>query len=559
MHLFSFPRLVLITATSVGLAACGGNAPTLTVPVSAPNAYLLTTDDSIVGVDLDSMEFARSVRGIPRATTASTTPNPQALEPNEVIQDIDYRNSEGALYALTKDGTKGRIIRIEPSSGAILRVSTLVSEINGSPIALSSTSSYTIDFNPVVDRLRVIGSEGANLRVDVNTGDTISDGNIETGHTITAAAYEDSFSSSGRTTQLLTLDSIADSVNLQDPPNSGSQSPLKMLLGTTNVERIDGYDINPSNNAGLAILSVGGTQQLFNINPSAAGNAASLLAAPPRLTSGIKYKALTFITTANPTVLALTKDNRFSSFNANTPNQVSNPVTISGLTAPEKVIGIDFSQSARKLYALTDTSNVYTINLNPPAVSGNPDAGAATLVSTLNQKLKTPNITYTMDFNPFVGTAPNPNLLRLIGSNNDNAEVTVQDGTVILNKAISGAATPLVKAAAYVNNFRGTSPTRLLVIDQASNSLSMQDISTDMARQGSLTRLAALGITLDPSSPVGFDISGRNNENQLLMARTTPNSNFSLYRVNSAVTSNPLTLVGAIASSSDFIDIAIRF
>ena len=548
MPLFSFPRLLLITATSVGLAACGGNAPTLTVPVSAPNAYLLTTDDSIVGVDLDSMEFARSVRGIPRATTASATPNPQALEPNEVIQDIDYRNSEGALYALTKDGTQGRIIRIEPSSGAILRVSTLVSETNGSPIVLSSTSSYTIDFNPVVDRLRVIGSNGANLRVDVSTGDTATDTNIAAGNTITGAAYEDTFSSTGRGTRLFTLDSSNDRVNLQDPANSGAQFDRGSLLGSTNVSSIDGYDIDPATNNGLALLTVGGTQQFYNVNPGASGgaNAASFFAAPPRLTGNIKFKSFTFITTANPTVTALNSNNRIRTFRANQPSVVSNEVNLTGLTGAEKIIGVDFRQTDRTLYALSDASKIYSVATD----------GTLTNVSTLDKPINTGSTQYTLDFNPLIPTSDSlQNRLRLIGADGSNVVVNVETGAVGTNTPLTPS-TPVVNGAAYLNNFRTSTVTSLLVINRANSSLNVQDTST-----GVLTRLSALGITLDSTSPVGFDISGRNNENQLLMARTTPNSNsnFSLYRVNSAVTSNPLTLVGAIASSSDFIDIAIRF
>ena len=348
MHRFSFSGLLLLSAISAGLAACGSSTTTFTVPVSAPNAYLLTSNDQIVGVDLDSMEFARSVRSIPRATTASTTtPNTLALEPGEVIQDIDYRNSEGVLYALTTLSGKGYIIRIDPSSGVILRVSTLVTEGTTTQIALSDTS-YTIDFNPEVDRLRVIGSNGSNLRVDVSTGDTLTDTNIQSGNTITGAAYEDSFSSAGRGTQLFTLDSSMDRVNLQSPPNDGTQSNLKSLLGnTTDVESINGYDINPGNNTGLALLTVGGSQQFYNINPGATGNAASLFAAPPRLTGGITYKSFAFLTTANPTVTALTSTNKIRTFRANQPSDVSAEIPLSGLTGTgaEKVIGLDFRHS----------------------------------------------------------------------------------------------------------------------------------------------------------------------------------------------------------------------
>lgn len=549
MHLFSFPRVLLITAASAGLAACGGNAPTLTVPVSAPNAYLLTTDDSIVGVDLDSMEFARSVRGIPRATTANTA---GALDPTEVIQDIDYRNSEGALYALTKTGTQGRIIRIDPNSGTFIRLSTLVSDGTTTQIALTDTS-YTIDFNPVVDRLRVIGSNGANLRVDVSTGDTATDSNIAAGNTITGAAYEDTFTSTGRGTRLFTLDSSTtnDRVNLQNPPNDGTQSDPKSLLGSTNVDSIDGYDINPVNNAGLALLTVGGAQQFYNINPgvSGAANAATFFAAPPRLTGSIKYKAFTFITTANPTVTALTSSNKVRTFRANQPSNVSDEVTLTGLgTSGEKVIGIDFRQSDRTLYALSDASTIYSVATT----------GALTNVRTLGTPLNGAT-QYTLDFNPLTPTTGSTqNRLRLIGADRSNAVVNVEDGVVSGNSAVTGTPAPIVKAAAYFNNFRTSTVTSLLVIDRASSSLNTQDFSTTPS-QGALTRLSTLGITLDSTSPVGFDISGRNNENQLLMARTAASGNFSLYRVNTSATTSPLTLVGTLASSSDFIDIAIRF
>lgn len=550
MHLFSFPRLLLITATSVGLAACGGNAPTLTVPVSAPNAYLLTTDDSIVGVDLDSMEFARSVRGIPRATTASSTPNPQALEPDEVIQDIDYRNSEGALYAFTIIGSRGHIIRIDPNSGAILRMSSLMSEgSTPTPIALTAPN-YTIDFDPVEDRLQVIGINGQNLRVDVSTGETFTATNI-TGGMISGAAYEDSFSNiNGRETRLFTLDSSANPDRLnQQEPDAGTQSNTKTLLAGSNVESIDGYDINPANNNGLALLTLGGTQQFYNVNPSASGgaNAASLFAAPPRLTGNIKYKSFTFITTANPTVTALTSNNKIRTFRANQPSVVSNEVSLTVLTGAEKIIGVDFRQSDRKLYALSDASKIYSVATN----------GTLTNVSTLQgTALNTVSggTQYTLDFNPVRPTSDSPeNRLRLIGADGSNVVVNVETGAVGSNTPLTPS-TPVVKGAAYLNNFRSSTMPSLLVINSANSSLNVQDTST-----GVLTRLSALGITLDPNSPVGFDISGRNNENQLLMARTAASGNFSLYRVNSAITSNPLALVGVIPDSDTFIDIAIRF
>jgi len=527
MHRFSLLRLSLLTAISAGLAACGGNAPTLTVPVSAPNAYLLTSNDQIVGVDLDSMEFARSVRTIPRIPEGESS---NALETGEFIHDIDYRNSEGAIYALTTTGTKGRIIRIDPSSGGMLRISEL-------PTNLENNVSYTIDFDPVEDRLRVIDSDGTTLVVDVMTGESQPVSDSPSG--VTGAAHTDEFDSTGRKTQLFTLDAANNRLNL---PSSTS---TKTLLADTTIQSIDGYDINPANNTGLALLSVGGSQQFYNINPSATGNAASAFATPPRLTGGIRYKAFAFVTTANPTVTALATGNKIFTFRATQPNIVSNHVTLEfndANDANDALIGIDFRPSDSKLYALSKDRKIYSINSD----------GSATRVNALT--VLAPDRDYTLDFNPLKPTGSLQNFLRVITAEGDfNAEVDIENNNIksSITTSPSGA---VVKAAAYLNNFRSTSSTNLLVIDRASSTLNVQNIGT-----GALIRQSALGIVLDANSPVGFDISGRFNENQLLMARTAISGNFSLYRVNSAATSNPLTLVGSIADSSAFIDIAIRF
>ncbi len=567
MRRFSLFKSLTLIALSTGLAACGGSAPTLKVPVSAANAYFLTTDSSIVGVDLDNMEYARSVKTLPQATTSTSVDD--YLDLNEVVLDIDYRNSEGALYALTKTGTKGRIIRIDPSSGSFIRVSTLVSDGTSTEMNLTDIG-YTIDFNPVVDRLRIIGSNGSNWRTDVLTGDTVPDTPISSSNTITGAAYEDTFSSVGRGTRLFTLDAGTDSLYLQGNPNpnDGTQNSFKLLLGSgTNITRIDGYDINPANNIGLAMLTVGGVQRIYNINPAASGNAASLFGTPPTLTGGIKYKALTFITSANPTVLALTSNNRYYSFNANQPDQISNPVSISGLSgAGEKVIGFDMRQSDRKLYALTDASKLYSIDLAlPAAASTTPAGGAATAVSTLSTLL-TGGVSYTLDFNPLIATTGSAsNRLRLIGDNDSNAIVEVETGTVTASTAVSGTPDPTVVAAAYSNNFRGSTSTRLLVIDRANASLREQNIAVTTANPvlGVLTNISALGISL--AGHAGFDISGLYNDNILLMAHSVEPGSSTLYRLSSSGSAATVTATGVIGGATgatapqDLIDIAIRF
>jgi hypothetical protein len=90
-----------------------------------------------------------------------------------------------------------------------------------------------VDFNPVADRLRVMGMNGTSFRVNVQTGAVVRDGQLkyqagtplaETAPRITAGAYTNSMPGA-QATALYTLDTLARSYNLQAPPNDGVQQP----------------------------------------------------------------------------------------------------------------------------------------------------------------------------------------------------------------------------------------------------------------------------------------------------------------------------------------------
>lgn len=116
-----------------------------------------------------------------------------------------------------------------------------------------------IDFNPAADRLRIVGSNDQNFRINVDTGETFvdrtltyanTDVNFGTNPNITAAAYTNSFlgapSPAGvtpptRTTQLFNIDSNLDALVLQNPPNDGGLT----TIGTLGVDfsPTGGFDI----------------------------------------------------------------------------------------------------------------------------------------------------------------------------------------------------------------------------------------------------------------------------------------------------------------------------
>ncbi len=129
------------------------------------------------------------------------------------------------------------------------------------------------------------------------------------------------------------------------------------------------------------------------------------------------------------------------------------------------LIGIDFrpaDATGNTVYGLTDTGNLYTINLTPP------NLGAATLVSTLTTRFAG-GFQSLMDFNPVV------NALRLIGSNDQNFALVNSGGNLNVTAAqtpmtyaagdANAGVDPSVSAGAYTNNVVGAPNTLFYGID----------------------------------------------------------------------------------------------
>lgn len=81
---------------------------------------------------------------------------------------IDVRPADGMLYALAADGTL-YTIGMDGKATAKSKLETM----------LPAGVVATVDFNPVADRLRVIGSDGTSLRVNVDDGKVVKDGSLK--------------------------------------------------------------------------------------------------------------------------------------------------------------------------------------------------------------------------------------------------------------------------------------------------------------------------------------------------------------------------------------------
>jgi hypothetical protein len=127
--------------------------------------------------------------------------------------------ADGMLYAVTADGG---IYTVDAKTGAAAMKSKL-SE------TLKAGVTVTVDFNPAADRLRIITSEGVNLRVNVDDGKVTVDGALKfkdgdamAGNTpsVVAGAYTNSANPKPSATALYDIDASG-TLLTQAPPNDG--------------------------------------------------------------------------------------------------------------------------------------------------------------------------------------------------------------------------------------------------------------------------------------------------------------------------------------------------
>jgi Domain of unknown function (DUF4394) len=179
---------------------------------------------------------------------------------------IDFRPATGELYGL---GNAGGVYTLNLNNGQ----ATLRSRLN---VALSG-SFFGVDFNPTVDRLRIISDNGQNLRANVDDGTTTTDvalnypppgANPATG--IAGAAYTNNDADPNTATTLYDIDSVLDQVVIQSPANSGQLAPTGKLTVDTTADV--GFDIYSTvrggstiNVRGLASLVVGGQTRFYEI------------------------------------------------------------------------------------------------------------------------------------------------------------------------------------------------------------------------------------------------------------------------------------------------------
>lgn len=452
-------------------------------------------------------------------------------------------------------GSLGNIYTLEPSTGvATLKLALKAAAGDDNPFTALAGSNFGVDFNPAADRLRVVSDSDQSLRINVATGDTITDGNINLAGgaaVVTASAYTSAFSGTSLT-ELYALDAAAGTSFDQDPPNSGTLvNPVP--LGATGAA-VNGFDIDARTNVGYAAFAAGSTSSLYSIDIAAAPGTPGATVVGV-IAGGEAIMGLALAATAAPSAIGLTADNRLGAFDPKAPNALTATTAITGLGAGETVVGIDARPSDGLLYALSSAGKVYSVDAA---------SGAATLKSTLAidpADATAPTFTalagsaFSVDFNPVVDR------LRIVSDSGQNLRVNVDTGLVMADTDLARVSAPAsVLASAYANNFVGATATMLLNLEQNTDALTLQAPPND----GTLADVGPLGV--DISGSAAFDIGGGGNGLALAALRSAATGPHSLYAV-SLVTgaATPYRALDAAAaqiggaSGPALIDLAIKF
>lgn len=214
------------------LTAAAAAAAVLSIAPAAASA------ENIVGIDTANRLVSFESTGASSARTKAVT----GLPMGEQLVGIDRRPANGTIVLL---GQSSRLYTLNLGTG-------VATAIGGGPFtpALNGTN-FGFDFNPMVDRIRVVSNFSQNLRLQPDTGAVAGndaalnfvagDSNAGKVPALSGSAYTNNVPMA-TTTQLFGIDVTQDALALQDPPNAGG---LKSIGGLQQGDIVSpvGFDI----------------------------------------------------------------------------------------------------------------------------------------------------------------------------------------------------------------------------------------------------------------------------------------------------------------------------
>ncbi|MGB7157826.1 MAG: DUF4394 domain-containing protein [Tepidisphaeraceae bacterium] len=531
-----------------------------------------------VAVELQSNAAgAHKLRVFDTATPATTQReiNLIGVLPGERLVSLDVRPETGQLFAISRT----RLYHIDVNAGNATPI--------GGPFAVAidaGAQAIEMDFNPTVDRIRVVTDTDQNLRLNPQTG-AVVDGNAGTAGVqpdtplayaagdanalvnpaVAAIAYTGS-QNGATTTTLYGIDAQANALvsigglDGTPSPNTGQLTTLFAFPG--NVAPQTHLDIVTSNrgtvDAAFTIATLEGAAAplLFGIDLATGQAATGLPLATPAAGFTIDdFALLPFQFDANgnaPVAFALTTRNELLAFFVNDPTNILRRAKIRGMDAGEQMIGIDFRPATGDLYGVTNLDRTYIIN---PRTGRTREIGSGIGVDLAGDRSA-----FGVDFNPV------PDRLRVLSTADQNLRIHPDtgaavdtdlvttgiqvDGTLVYGAGDANEGTdPVVSGAAYTNSYPGTPVTTLYNIDTGLDVLVTQNPNV-----GTLTTVGPLGVNVvrrtgfDVYSPIGDDFA-------FAALQVDGQVRAGLYTIN--LTSGQAVRVGSIGGGRSIVGLAL--
>lgn len=315
-HLY---RIDLTSGAATDLGAIGDG--TLRVQGLALQRDLADAGWPVVALPASRTSLVRFQTATPGTTTTVALTGVAA---GETLVAIAWRPQTGQLYGLGVNATAntGTLYLLDPQTGAATaigatgQVAFTTDGVTQIDLPDPAVIGWGMDFNPTVDRIRVVTGTGLNFRVNPNTGAPVDGNNggavatgtnpdgsingLDAGGTgVTAVTYTNAYGQSltGGVTTVYALDPTSDKLYVQNPPNVGT-----MTLGTPvtagglplDFTALTGFDLPPevrvttsnvpATGSGVAALQSAGVSRLYTLD-LATGAATLLGVAPVTLTS----------------------------------------------------------------------------------------------------------------------------------------------------------------------------------------------------------------------------------------------------------------------------------
>jgi hypothetical protein len=200
-------------------------------PIAHAELIYGITGDSITGTDgVNLIRFDSATPG-----TITTIGALSGMVSGHAVRAIDFRPADGKLYAVSNStitSTAAQLYTVNLSTGALTPVGS------GFSFAFDPGTRISMDFNPVVDRLRVVSGNTDNVRINPNDGSLAGadtdlsfdpDSGLSGTPFVADIAYNNNVVGATQTT-LFTYEYLKDAILTIGSPNGSPTSPNSGLI-----------------------------------------------------------------------------------------------------------------------------------------------------------------------------------------------------------------------------------------------------------------------------------------------------------------------------------------